>query len=186
MKAIPLILLIATSSGFSQDKNLPFDSLDVLMNLQDFEKAQREIAEKAIANKRELVIKVLRTHLQRETKSGDLDAALAIKKTIESLETEGTSNPEQAAVPGDSLNLVGSRWIGGQGKGTKIQFLKDGKMLLTVPGANSPWEWTYRVVNDELYVTPNGQPEHKPTLSDDNNKLEIYMMGGFERQTKPD
>lgn len=187
MKTILLIatLLALPSLAPAQQNNLPLDTLNIISSLHEFEKAELAKARKAISDKRAVVIGLLRSHMEREAKAGKLDAALEIRTTIESLaaadlvKTEPTS---RSSIGTDSLNLAGSRWVGGQGKQTKIQFLDNGKLALTVPGANSPWEWNYRVVNDELYLTPNGQPEHKPTLSDNNNKLEIYMMGSFERQ----
>ncbi|NNE55201.1 MAG: hypothetical protein HKN32_04225 [Flavobacteriales bacterium] len=63
----------------------PRDVVDVLSKLERFEAEELARANKAISDKRNEVADFLETALVRETKSGNLDTAVALKKKIEEL-----------------------------------------------------------------------------------------------------
>lgn len=65
---------------------LPSDTLDLVAKLQEFEAAETAKHEAVVAEKRQAVANALKRHLERETKVGKLEVALAIKNLAQDLE----------------------------------------------------------------------------------------------------
>ena len=80
-----MILSLVLFPLFAVGDDYPRDVVDVLSKLERFEAEELNKANEAISAKRSEVAKFLETALERETKSGNLDAALALKKKIEEL-----------------------------------------------------------------------------------------------------
>lgn len=102
-----LLLIISLAIGHAQERSaaLPADTLDLLAKLQAFEAAETERVDAAIAQKRQQVAEVLKTHLDRETKAGNLETALALKNLISELE-ENSLNLELPAAGGEFSAFV--------------------------------------------------------------------------------
>lgn len=88
MKAFQIqsLFLFVAAAAFAQDNNLPTDSAGLLSKLDDFTEEERAATEERIKEKSRAVIALLKTHLERETKAGDLEAGIALKREIERLE----------------------------------------------------------------------------------------------------
>src|SRR5690606_37526997 len=88
MKPIHIFFTVIISTHLSniiaQDA-LPEDSSDLLSKLESFKDAELKKAHKTIEKKQTAVIEVLNSHMDRETRAGNLDAALALKEKIASL-----------------------------------------------------------------------------------------------------
>ncbi|MFT5465545.1 MAG: hypothetical protein ACI8UO_000640 [Verrucomicrobiales bacterium] len=81
------ILFSASAIARAQDEvALPQDTLDLLGKLQEFEAAERDKFDTSVAEKRKAVAAALLHHLERETKAGKLETAVALKKLIQELE----------------------------------------------------------------------------------------------------
>ena len=83
MKTKLVVALLA--SAFCASAELPRESSELIKKLDDWEKQQREELKKKITEKRAEVSALLRAQLERTTKSGDLEGALAIKEELERL-----------------------------------------------------------------------------------------------------
>lgn len=81
----PLILSLVVFPLFAVGNEYPPDVTDVLAKLERFEAQEWDRANKAISEKRSEVADFLETALERETKSGNLDGAVALKKKIAAL-----------------------------------------------------------------------------------------------------
>lgn len=96
-------LAVAVSSG----EDLPADSKALINKFENFETDELNKAKQKIEEKKFLVIKVLKTHFERESKAGNRDAALAIISQIEQMDggsrnhTQGLERMVPIAKPGD-------------------------------------------------------------------------------------
>ncbi len=112
MKLIFYFFLLGTllaAVAVSDDQKLPRDSTELLEKLSQFEETERARTESAIAEKRNQVAALLRAHLQRETKSGNLDAALELRKKIEVL--SGTTTPQSQPIPSTPENKLDDNFV---------------------------------------------------------------------------
>lgn len=79
-------ILIVVGSSFhlarAQSSALPSDSNSLLEKLAGFEEAEYQKLEAIVAEKRDQVVRTLQQHLDRETKSGNLSAAVAVSEAI--------------------------------------------------------------------------------------------------------
>lgn len=80
-----LILLLVTLPIFAMADDFPRDVAEVISKLERFEAEELDKANKAISDKRSDVADFLETALERETKSGNLDTAVALRKKIEQM-----------------------------------------------------------------------------------------------------
>lgn len=115
MKTLKFGLLIfsfiaGSTSIFAQEK-LPPDSERLLQRLTEFEEKEREKAKAAIFEKRVLVVEALKSHLENETKRGNLDAAIALRKKIDEL-SESPKSDKQASAVSQIKVLPRSKWTG--------------------------------------------------------------------------
>ncbi len=93
-----LVLFLCLQNSRSQE--LPPDAVKILEKLEGFETAERAKTDGIIAEKRNSVGKFLQQILKRETKAGNLDAALATKEMIAKLSqntSSDTKNKEPVA-----------------------------------------------------------------------------------------
>ena len=79
---------------YGEDAKLPSDSLELLRRLEDFEETERKKAEAVIQEKRDQVAEVLTQHLKRETQSGNLEVAIALRSKISELKLADEQAPE--------------------------------------------------------------------------------------------
>ena len=103
---------------------LPEDAKELVSKLSSWELDRQAELQKEITEKRTEVVSVLQTTLERTTKSGDLDGALAIKKEIERLTPKKADTPKEKTTmtteePSIPKGAVRGRksfylWIGGQ------------------------------------------------------------------------
>ncbi|MEM7014143.1 MAG: hypothetical protein AAF585_22005 [Verrucomicrobiota bacterium] len=80
---IQALFLLLASGAFAQGAKLPTDSADLLGKLDHFAETERADTEKRIKEKSQAVITILKAHLERETKGGNLEAGIALKREIE-------------------------------------------------------------------------------------------------------
>ena len=87
MKRLLMIsfLFQAFIASADEPKGIPSDSMDLLAKLQQFERAEHEKVDAIIREKRRAVAVVLEQHLVRETRAGNLDAALQLRNAISNL-----------------------------------------------------------------------------------------------------
>ncbi len=95
---ITLFILLISSALFAQGDSLPTAAKELATKLETWESQQRSDLEKEITEKRMQVVKALNGHMQKATKSGDLDGALAIRKYISSLNLASGGKSEPAVV----------------------------------------------------------------------------------------
>lgn len=105
-----LLFLILHLSFFclvihSSAQDLPKDSADLLGKLDSYAKTEREAAERRIQEKASAVAKVLESHLERETKAGNLDEGIALRREIERL---NSLVPPKKSVPAKFLPVADS------------------------------------------------------------------------------
>jgi len=79
------ILLVGFSLIWGVAEDFPRDVSEMISKLERFESEEWEKAKTRIVEKRKEVAKVLETALERETKRGNLEVAVALKKKIEEL-----------------------------------------------------------------------------------------------------
>ena len=84
-KIILSLGLLLPFTGVIYADELPEDSKDLVEKLEAFKTSEEKKLEAMLLNKQQAVVKILTQHLERETKSGNLDGAVAIRKRIASL-----------------------------------------------------------------------------------------------------
>lgn len=131
-----LTLSIATVHADSE--NLPSDSKELLTKLELFEEETLEKAQEVIIQKRAAVSKILQSHLDRETRSGNLETALQLKRAIEGLsdptkqleQSPGNSEEKTMAEPDEETSLleflIGPVWSHTEGRDLTFEFKEDG------------------------------------------------------------
>lgn len=97
---------LLSSSVIGQEKGLPNDSLDLVAKLQQFENEESRAVREKISDKRQAVVEVLEQHLSRETKLGNLDSALELRKLIQNLKKPIQVGGMTAAVEAKEANGV--------------------------------------------------------------------------------
>ena len=142
MKTICLsVYLVFSISVIGLAQELPNDVQDVLAKLDEFEAKERAKFEEVVQAKRNAVSKFLQQSLARETKAGNLDAALLIKKKIESLSPPKptASNSNSGGEPEGELEFLGKwSWIH---EGQSLTIEKNGKAFITLPNGKITAEW---------------------------------------------
>ena len=129
---LPSLLILSVSA-----EDLPDEVLDVLAKLKDFESSESKPYHEKIVEKRAAVSKFLEQSLTRETKSGNLESAIAIKAKIESLSGPVTLPSDIA--PEDRLtvapnkdentmttSLVGTTWTSDS---YEVEFISENKAI---------------------------------------------------------
>lgn len=92
------LLITAHVSTIAAQDPLPSDSADLIGKLESFEKQEFEKAQKAISEKRAAVAEILKSHMDRETRAGNLEAALTLKEKIASL-SDLTPSDQKVRLP---------------------------------------------------------------------------------------
>ena len=100
MKRIEICYLLVLLPAFlyhsanSQTKDLPEETKELIESLENWESIQLEKYQDLVEAKRKEVVALMKAHLEKTTKTGDLEGALAIKEKIEFFESEaGTPVP---------------------------------------------------------------------------------------------
>lgn len=163
MKTLTLAsLLLIIGGNLAVAQELPSDASEILKKLQQFEVDERTKAETAIREKRKAVAIFLEEILERETKGGNLETAVAIKSKIREL----TANPEEKSekmVPADGGELPKSKrrfedWLATvelfeekkslvhRIRGGRIRAYKDGQIYgqapeIKIEGTKVSWVW---------------------------------------------
>ena len=83
--------LVLCLSLFGEQPKLPTGVDELVTKLANWEKQQAASYEKLVADKRSAVAKALVPHMEKATKAGDLDGAVAIREVINSLLPKGES-----------------------------------------------------------------------------------------------
>lgn len=141
--SLTLVTIYSTafvSAICAQDAAIPEDSGALLRQLAAFEKSELEKAHSNIREKRRLVAENLKSHLERETKAGKLEQALAIKKEIEELnsQTETAHTPKE--IPQEApTNVAGTVWKNGN---WTYQFLVNGNVQIQTPTGSDQLKWS--------------------------------------------
>ena len=95
-----LALSIAFALG-QGEAVLPREALDLIAKLQEFEQSERDKFDATVADKRQAVAVALKKYLERETKDGNLETAIALKKLIGELEKNTLTLKPPAVESGD-------------------------------------------------------------------------------------
>ena len=155
MKRLSLQIAIASFAfvAVAQDE-LPRDTTQLAEKLTQFSAERRAAAEKEISEKQKRVVVILRTHLERETKKGNLKGALAIQSLIDSLtqtKEKVATNPQTSHAmvkrkPTPKL-LEGTKWknISGETVCSAIDFVSDEKCDATVRSTGNAINQTFTV-----------------------------------------
>lgn len=143
------IIALALAGMFAptlKGEELPLDVVSVLMQLEEFEEAERAKAEKVIADKRLQVAKFLEAALKRETKAGKLETALLIKQKIESLApAKPVEKPALSGVAKDQDFIGEWTWfIADQ----KLILEKENKAFIQLPGGGAKLEAAWQAAGD--------------------------------------
>ncbi|MCL2647171.1 MAG: hypothetical protein FWD61_09220 [Phycisphaerales bacterium] len=133
------ILLTTNLIAFGQAAAKPtFKSPDAVAAVKAYEAAEAKAKadyEKAVATARTTAIKSLTAAMEKATKAGSLDEAVAIRDKIAELKAEeeaGTPKPFVAAIVGTWRDPGGDTWV----------FTEDGKFESRRWGANGTWTVT--------------------------------------------
>ena len=106
----------------AQQKALPEETRSLLENLEQWEFVEKVHFEEKLKEKRRQVVETLRRHQASQTRLGDLDTALAIKKKADELE---------ALIPNPPGGMVFEMpWDEGEGK-VRVLFHPDGTATWT-------------------------------------------------------
>lgn len=104
--------------AWGQEITLPEETAALLDNLEQWEFVEQVHFEEKLKEKRRQVVETLRRHQASQTRQGDLDTALAIKKKADELE---------ALIPNPPGGMVFEMpWDEGEGK-VQVLFHPDGK-----------------------------------------------------------
>ncbi|MEZ5385675.1 MAG: hypothetical protein R3F13_09170 [Prosthecobacter sp.] len=152
MNNSPLILMLAIflwTTPSNAAEALPSDSEALIEKLESFEQETLGKAQKEIADKRLAVAEVLRAHMERETRGGNLEGALALKNKIEALAPKENQENEAASsrpvVPEkDEMRsvAVGPVWaIPGSAASISFQFMDDGSGIKMFQGRPQKIKW---------------------------------------------
>ena len=149
-------------------EKLPPESQTLIDKLTQYEVQIRKEAETKIEVKRKAVVTALQSHLQAQTKRGNLNGAIAIKEQIAKLTSESSAKQPTKSTPLPKPDtrarlekwLVGTTWEWtdeGRGK-QRITFLEDSRLTVTWNDGKLPWNITrdkkveIRTFNKELYL----------------------------------
>ncbi len=133
------IVTIALTLGVSlcpplaraQSSALPPDSKSLMDKLAEFETEEQRKVDAAVAEKREQVVEALQQHLDRETRSGNLAAAVAVSEAITRLGGSSGTLPSQTGVIVEELTAPSTvLWEWNQ----EVKF-KEGAASATTDGA---------------------------------------------------
>lgn len=174
------VSLAAFTVAQADDSAIPRDSADLIKKLNDFAAVEQKTVDDAIAEKTEAVVKILAQHLERATKAGELDAAIALRAEIEKLTPAAADLlPVSSANETESRDLVA--WLDGKvffgqwsygllkidfrdqiavvdGKEFEIKRTRGREVLLT-PGDPSVGEIDLEVTSDRTRATSPSRPE---------------------------
>lgn len=123
---LPVLGLVAVilvpGKLLAQQKALPEETRSLLENLEQWEFVEKVHFEEKLKEKRRQVVETLRRHQASQTRLGDLDTALAIKKKADELE---------ALIPNPPGGMVFEMpWDEGEGK-VRVLFHPDGTATWT-------------------------------------------------------
>lgn len=156
-------LFVFASTALAQDE-LPSDARDLVDKLAIFSKEAREKVEGEIRVKESQVAQILGTHLQAQTKAGNLNGALAIQKVIYELSPEKPSEDEKMVASAESVTETGNEldfldhvWSADGGKIGTYQFLSDGTGFKGFRGVPRPITWTLNDGGLVVAKTPIGE-----------------------------
>jgi len=151
MKYLSLFAFFVSVSALSADEaSLPKDAKELLSKLENFEHEQLAKAHAVISEKRAGVVGVLKSQMDRETRAGNLEGALALKGKIESLSTEKFETaPSDASKAGNAPSketafFVGPVWFMGDEKNpySSFKFEADGTGEKVFRGKPLELTWT--------------------------------------------
>lgn len=165
--AILTTLLFASwTPGFAEE--LPADIQEILQKLEDFEHKKKEEFDALVSEKRSAVATVLEQALVRETKKGNLDSSLAIRKRIAVLRsTRTTASESELETRQDKLSdwIVGKTFDGDppynqffEFSDRHVRMYKDGETGTT---------GEYKIINTNTVTFKAGTFEHTWKLSVD-------------------
>lgn len=141
------ISILAACMSHAQAQ-LPDGAKELISKLSNWELDRQADLQKEIQGKRNEVAKLLQAMLEQQTKSGDLEGALAIKQEIERIQLPLTEKPQEAEqAPADKPDskapeldwFVGQTW--GAGGATTFAFEPEGKGVKNYRGVPSPMKW---------------------------------------------
>lgn len=163
MMKLPLTVLIlglTTLLWSDESTKLPADAERVIERLEKFESDKYAEVQKEIRNKRQEVAKYLKTLLDRETKMGKLESALAIKNKIEALTESNVSPGKPAEDSAADFDITSTVWKAHSGPDTNrsIEFLEDGKMKIHLGNGGGWHDWKWQSLGDNTYSIKN--PQH--------------------------
>ncbi|MEM9283165.1 MAG: hypothetical protein AAGA96_15175 [Verrucomicrobiota bacterium] len=185
MRQIVLILFFGIFQQCLANE-LPQDSAVLLEKLEEFEQNEHQKLKESIRSKRAQVAKLLEQHLQRETKSGNLERALLLKGEVERLTAE--EDPASADMDsGASTNgseeinedwFVGKSWKKKDGS-TVFKFEERGAATMTSGEHTEEKEWkidrdlrgvaVFRGSSRAVYFWFDGSDQVIRTQSEDRN-----------------
>ena len=156
------VLTISLLTIFSAlGEELPKDTKELLEKLEVFSESERQKAEARIQEKERQVAEVLNQHLERETKAGKLEAALAIKNAISTLERPGHNiadapppMPSNEGTPSKKvrLNKDETKWRRKTRPGWELVLRpKEEEYFLTIDGKRSP-DWEVKLREDRVIL----------------------------------
>lgn len=96
-----LLFLTFFSSTLVGDENIPLDSAILVEKLTSFEAEERAKFVEVLSEKTNEVIEILQSHLERETKSGNLERAIALREEIKRL----SKAVALSAIPGKGVKI---------------------------------------------------------------------------------
>ena len=158
-------MALLTLASAEEKGSLPSDSLDLLAKLQQFETNERTKFETAVLEKRKAVIAVLEKHLDRETKSGNLDGALQLRKAIEGLATiqppvsdPGANSPAVEDKDSFAKWLTGKKFTHTDTHGRRILTFERRKLIYQTIDADRTKEVEFEIVDSRTVTYSDGAP----------------------------
>lgn len=133
---------------------LPADVANTITKLEKFEAAQRENVEKIIAQKREDVTGYLKQVLERETKAGRLESAMAVKEKIAELSDQPQEPEKETRDGGKPFNMSGTIWesVYGPNKGRMLYFWEPGRMWIAHTNGSMWTDWKWGIEGQTIFI----------------------------------
>lgn len=106
-----IVLLSFAITALAAGEDLPSESKLLLEKLNAFENKEWKKFEGIVSEKTDQVVKVLEAHLERETKSGNLERAIALREKIQELSKSRSDGRDQSAktvIPPDAKRFRSS------------------------------------------------------------------------------
>ncbi|MDF1657910.1 MAG: hypothetical protein P1U58_09880 [Verrucomicrobiales bacterium] len=190
---LPLLILTCLSA-LSAEELLPTDSANLLAKLQNFEEEELAKAREKIGEKTLAVVEVLRSHLDRETRNGNLDAAVALKEQIEAMakttvsaELKNTPTPSNSTDSGTKETekfYIGPVWRNSDNGVLTFQFSENGSGIKKYKDMPQPFTWVLTDEKITVSIPSNGAEKYFSAYLPQNEFWEVTAAG--EKMTKYD